>query len=83
MCVCVTKCVTAEIYPMEVQISSITNLIFQMKFMRFVLGIKNILGLYVFESLRQETKKLFYKYELNFLSLTWSSPGDGRMNLDY
>ena len=32
--------------------------------------------------LRQETKILFEKSELNFESLTWSSLDSGKMNLD-
>ena len=45
-------------------------------------SLKNTLRLYVFESLRQVTKILFDKSELNFESLTWSSLGSGRINLD-
>ena len=36
----------------------------------------------LFESLRQETKILFEKSELNFLSFTWSPLCSGKMNLD-
>ena len=43
---------------------------------------ENALGLYIFESLRQETKILFEKSEFNFSSFTWSSLCSGKMNLD-
>ena len=39
-----TKCVRSKIYPMEVQISSISNLIFQIKFLLFVLGFQKLIA---------------------------------------
>ena len=41
-----------------------------------------MLGLYIFESLRQEEEKIFEKSELNFQSFTWSSLCSGIINLD-
>ena len=43
---------------------------------------ENTLGLYIFESLRQETKILFENSELNFESLIWSSLCRSKMDLD-
>ena len=44
--------------------------------------LKNTLGLYIFERLRQETKILFEKSELNFSSFTWTLLCSGKMNGD-
>ena len=46
------------------------------------MSFKNTLGLSILESLRQETKSLFEKSELNFSCFTWSSLCSGKINLD-
>ena len=63
-------------FMMKDQISNISNLGVQTKFLLFILGLqkhiasirlyKNTTGLYIFESFRRETKILFDKSELNY-----------------
>ena len=68
-------------YPMKVQISSISKVFFQLKFLfnfrlsktyGFNPSLKNMLGLYDFKSLRQVTKIYFEKFEFNPEIFTWS-----------
>ena len=42
---CVTKCLTAKVYSMEFQISSIFNLIFQIEFLPFILSFRKHIAL--------------------------------------
>ena len=70
-----------QIYPLEVQILSISKKNFKLKLAfnfrlsktySFNPSLKSTLVLYVFERLWQETKILFEKSKLNFVNFTWS-----------
>ena len=76
MCKLRHKVRNGHLYPMKVQISSISKRFdfnFRLsKTYSFNPSLKNTLGLYIFKSLRQETKILFDKSEFNSENFTWS-----------
>ena len=82
MCVnCVTKCLKTIFTPWKYKFQAcqkfFSNWSFDLnlrlsKTYSFNTSLRNTLGLYVFESLRQETKILFEKSEFHSENFTWS-----------